>query len=242
MVGLVRVGLLALGLWLGAGAAQAAESCRLALALALDVSSSVDEAEYDLQRIGLAAALDAPDVRDAILFGAEGHVLLAVYEWSGFGQQTLQLDWTTLRSHADIDLAAAALAGMKRGHDDFPTSIGPALGYGAQLLGQVRHCTRRVIDMSGDGTNNDRYGPREAYRHFAFDGVTVNGLVILGDDPEVEAYYGREVLYGSQAFMVIAQGYDEFRTAMARKLYREVSNVMIGQRTEPVALRGPQGG
>ncbi len=206
-----------------------AEQCRLALTLALDVSSSVDETEYELQRLGLAAALDAPEVRDAILHGAEGYVTLSAYEWSGFGQQVLQLDWIALRSHADIDRAASMLADMERSHDDFPTSMGPALGYGAQLLKRAPVCDRRVIDVSGDGVNNDRYGPREAYRHFPFNGVTVNGLVILGDDTEVVSYYGREVLYGSQAFMVVANGFEEFREAMTRKLYREVSNLFVGQ-------------
>jgi hypothetical protein len=212
-------------------AAPAFANCRLALVLAIDVSSSVDEAEYELQKVGLAAALDAPDVRDAILYGADGYVSLAVFEWSGFGQQVLQLDWTALRSQSDISRAAASLAKMERSHDDFPTSIGPALGYAAQLLTRGPSCTRRVIDVSGDGVNNDRYGPKEAYRHFRFDGVTVNGLVILGDDPEVANYYGREILRGAQAFMVIANGYEEFRSAMARKLYREVSNIVVGRAT-----------
>ncbi|MEM7597498.1 MAG: DUF1194 domain-containing protein, partial [Pseudomonadota bacterium] len=172
------------------------QSCRLALVLAIDVSSSVDEAEYTLQKNGLAAALDAPHVRDAILFGGDGYVALAVYEWSGFGQQVLQLDWQILGSHGDIDRAAVALSQMERSHDDFPTSIGPALGYGAQLLSRGPLCERQVIDVSGDGVNNDRYGPREAYRHFKLSHVTVNGLVVLGDDPEVADYYLTEVLHG----------------------------------------------
>ncbi|MEL6648690.1 MAG: DUF1194 domain-containing protein [Pseudomonadota bacterium] len=217
--------LLAAVVW---GSVSQAQTCRLALVLAMDVSSSVDADEYTLQKNGLAAALDAREIREAILFGGDGYVALAVYEWSGFGQQVLQLDWQILDSHTAIDRAAVALSQMQRSHDDFPTSIGPALGYGAQLLARGPRCERQVIDVSGDGVNNDRYGPREAYRHFKFGNVTVNGLVILGDDPGVADYYLAEVLHGTRAFMITAQGFHEFQAAMTRKLYREVSDLVLG--------------
>ena len=209
------------------------------LVLALDVSSSVNAAEYALQRNGLAAALLAPEVRHAILTRATGWVALAVYEWSGFYQHKLQLDWTALASEADIARAAATLAGMQRSHDDFPTSIGPALGFGASLLARAPRCDRQVIDVSGDGVNNYRYGPREAYRHFPLGGVTVNGLVILGDDPGVLPYYAAEVLHGPGAFLVVANGYDGFREAMTKKLFREINDIMLG--TSPAAGVGAPG-
>ncbi len=213
-------------LWGGAAMAQSA--CRLALVLALDVSSSVDAREYDLQRLGLAAALNATEVRHAILEGAPGHVALAVYEWSGFYQHKIQLDWTVLDSPAAINAAVASLLKMQRSHDDFPTSMGPALGYAAQLLQRGPNCARQVIDVSGDGVNNYRYGPAEAYRHFPLSGVTVNGLVILGDQPSVLSFYGSEVLHGPGAFLVVANGFEEFREAMTRKLYREVNDIILG--------------
>lgn len=230
--------LLASALW---GSGVQAERCRLALVLAMDVSSSVDAAEYTLQKNGLAAALDAPEVRDAILFGGDGVVALAVYEWSGFGQQVLQLDWHILNNDAAIDRAAVTLAHMERSHDDFPTSIGPALGYGAQLLARGPICARQVIDVSGDGVNNDRYGPREAYRHFNLGQVTVNGLVVLGDDPDVAEYYLTEVLHGAQAFMVTAQSFSDFQEAMTRKLYREVSDLVLGQVRPLERAHAPRG-
>lgn len=214
----------------GVASAQAA-TCRLALVLALDVSSSVDAREYDLQRLGLAAALDSEDIRHAVLRGAPGYVALAVYEWSGFYQHKLQLDWTALTSAASIDAAVAALARMERSHDDFPTSLGPALGYGSQILQRGPVCTRQVIDVSGDGINNYRYGPRVAYKHFPLENVTVNGLAILGDDPRVATFYRDEVLHGPGAFLEIADGFDDFRDAMSRKLYREISDIQLGALT-----------
>lgn len=235
----MRAAFLCLTLLLGS-VAHAQSGCRLALALAIDVSSSVDEAEYRLQKNGLAAAFDTPHIRDAILYGGQGYVSLAVYEWSGFGQQVLQLDWQILGSHSDIDRAAVAISQMERSHDDFPTSIGPALAFGAQLINRAPFCERRVIDVSGDGVNNDRYGPREAYRHFNLRDVTVNGLVVLGDDPDVAEYYLTEVLNGAQAFMITASGYEDFQDAMTRKLYREISDLVLGH-APPKAFREKPG-
>ncbi|WP_371226606.1 DUF1194 domain-containing protein [Roseovarius sp. 2305UL8-3] len=215
---------MALILW--AGIAQA--NCRLALVLALDVSSSVDAVEYDLQRVGLAAALDADEVRDAILSGGPGDVALAVYEWSGFFQHKTHLDWVWLRSHADIDAAVRILAKMERSHDDFPTAVGQALGYGATLMERGPDCDRKVIDMSGDGINNYGFGPQAAYRNFPFEGITVNGLVILGHSPEVLRYYHYNVVRGRNAFVITANGFEEFRDAMTRKLYREINDIVLG--------------
>ncbi|MEM6374655.1 MAG: DUF1194 domain-containing protein [Pseudomonadota bacterium] len=224
------------------GASAQSERCRLALLLALDVSSSVDAREYDLQRLGLAAALNAPDVRHALLSGAPGYVALAVYEWSGFYQHKLQLDWTALVSPAAIDAAVATLADMTRSHDDFPTSLGPALGYGSQMLSRGPSCARQVIDVSGDGVNNYRYGPRVAYKHFPLENVTVNGLAILGDDPRVLGFYRDEVLKGPGAFLEIARGFDDFQGAMTRKLYREISDIQVGAAPlAPRSAKEPEG-
>jgi len=207
-------------------AAQA--RCRLALALALDVSSSVDTEEYNLQRLGLAAALDAPEIRHAILNGAQGDVALAVYEWSGFYQHKLHLDWLMLKSHDDISQAALAIGTMVRKHTDYPTSIGPALGYGATLLERAPECDRKVIDISGDGISNYGYSPEAAYNNFVFDNVTVNGLVIQGSSTGVAEYYRKNVLHGRNAFLIVAGGFEEFREAMTRKLYREINSAIIG--------------
>lgn len=222
-----------------AGSAQA--ECRLALALALDVSSSVDGEEYDLQKRGLAAALNSNDVRHAILNGAPGHVSLAVYEWSGRNQQKLHLDWTLLRTPDDIDRAVVALAKMTRSFDEFPTAIGHGLAYGALLLKRAPICHRKVIDVSGDGRNNHGYGPQTVYKHFPVEDVTVNGLVILGDQGDVLSYYRQEVQRGPGAFVEIADGFEDFEAAMTRKLFREISDLMIGLDTLPHAVSGPRG-
>lgn len=214
-------------------ASTAQASCRLALLLALDVSSSVSDEEYRIQQAGLAAALMSEDVLSAILDTRDGHVSLAVYEWSGRYQQSVVLDWQNLNDRQDVTLAASAILESKRSFSKFPTSMGSSLGYGVGLYRSAPQCDRRVMDVSGDGINNDGFGPQTAYRYFPFEDVTVNGLVIAGSDPDVEWYYEREVLWGRQAFLEIAEGFDDFERTMTRKLFREISNLMIG--TAPVS-------
>lgn len=216
---------LALGLALAPGAR--AEGCRLALLLALDVSSSVDESEYRLQKEGLAAALSDDDVRRALLDG-NGPVALAAYEWSGRRQSTLVLDWVLLDSDAALAEAVGTVLAAPRSHDRFPTAMGFALGYGAGLLERAPVCDRRVIDVSGDGITNDGFRPRQAYANFPFDGVTVNGLAVLGSDPRVVEYFRGEVAHGPGAFVEVAEGYADFRRAMTLKLFRELNDMIVG--------------
>lgn len=226
MVG-ARVARITLGPVLAAALAQpvAGAQCRLALALALDVSSSVDASEDALQRGGLAAALIAPEVQ-AAFFAAPAPVALAAYEWSGRYNQQLIADWRLIETPADLALLSATIAGSRRSHNDFPTAMGHALGYGAGLLQRAPDCLFRTLDIAGDGQNNEGFGPAQAYAEFPFDGVTVNGLVVNAADYEAEIslidFYRREVLHGPGAFLEIAQGFADYERAMRRKLEREV--------------------
>ncbi len=218
-------------LWcLAAGAAPAAE-CRLALVLAIDVSSSVDDGEDRLQRGGLAAALIAPEVQRAFLAG-NLPVALAAYEWSGRYNQSLLLDWRLIEGPGDLLVAAEAIGLSKRSHNDFPTAMGYALGFGANLLRRAPACLFRTLDMAGDGENNEGFRPAEAYAAFPFAGVVVNGLVINGADFEGEVelieFYRSEVLRGPGAFLEVADGFEDYERAMRRKLERELSPRAIG--------------
>jgi hypothetical protein len=221
----LRATLLALGL-----CSPAAADCHMALLLALDVSSSIDADEYVLQRDGVAAALEAPEVAKSILGHGGRSIALAAYEWSGQNQSVTILDWTMLKDKTAIKAAADHLRLTTRSYQTFPTAIGPALGHGAVLLQSAPDCRRRVIDISGDGVGNDGFEPRHAYRHFPFDGVTVNGLAVLGADPKVAEYYYTEIRYGFGAFVETAQGYEGYQDAMRRKLMREINGLLIGSR------------
>lgn len=215
-----------------AAAAPAQQACRLALLLALDVSSSMSQQDYALQQSGLAAALMAPDVQRAILSDQSRPIALAAYEWSGRSQQKLVLDWKMLRTPEEINQAARQLMQTSRSYTRYPTSMGYSLGYGANLFKLAPPCDRQVIDISGDGINNDGFGPQTAYRHFPFQGVTVNGLVVLGKDPGVQWFYESEVMHGAQAFLEIAANFDDFERAMTAKLHREIAEVIVGSLPE----------
>lgn len=223
--------LLAALLALLAGPVAAAE-CRLALVLALDVSSSVDPREDRLQRGGTVAALISPEV-EAAFFASDLPVALAVYEWSGRYNQEIILDWVLIRNRADLVAAAEVVAASERSYADFPTAMGYALGFGAGMLERAPDCVRQVIDMAGDGQNNEGFPPSAAYREFPFDGVTVNGLVVNAADFEGEvgliAFYKSQVLHGPGAFLVIADGFEDYERAMRMKLERELAPPVIGR-------------
>ncbi|WP_439123051.1 DUF1194 domain-containing protein [Marivita sp.] len=206
--------------------AQSQSHCRLALVLALDVSSSVDAEEYALQRDGLAAALNAPLIRETILAG-DGHVSIAIYEWSGRRQSAMVSNWVALTDNAAIDGVIQSLVSAPRSHTRFPTAMGYALGYGATLLSRGPVCDRQVIDLSGDGENNDGFPPSLAYRNFPFSNVTVNGLAVLGGSDDVVDYFQREVRFGFGAFVETSEGYQGYRDAMTRKLFRELNDMIL---------------
>jgi hypothetical protein len=229
-VSVVRRGALAVACAVAAVPATAAQ-CRLALLLALDVSSSVDAREDALQRGGLAAALRAPEVREAFL-SADLPVALAVYEWSGRYNQQILLDWMLIDGSAAVDLAADQIASSRRGHTEFPTAMGYALGFGAGMLERAPVCLTQTIDIAGDGRNNEGFPPAAAYREFPFEGVTVNGLVVDAAEFEVETnlipFYRDEVLRGPGAFLEVADGFEDYERAMRRKLERELRPPSVG--------------
>lgn len=218
-------------------AAVSAAGCRLALVLAMDVSSSVDATEDRLQRGGMAAALVSDAVAQAF-FASDLPVALAVYEWSGRYNQQLILDWTLMDTRADLLRAAETVAGSKRSHNDFPTAMGYGLGYGAGLLERAPACLYKTLDMAGDGQNNEGFGPQHAYGAFPFDGVTVNGLVVNAADYEAEvgliAFYRSEVLHGPGAFLIVANGFADYERAMRMKLERELTPPAIGALPAPM--------
>lgn len=227
---------LAVLLCLGATPLQAA--CRQALALALDVSGSVDATEYRLQLDGLAAALMAPEVQERLLAMPSAPLRLAVFEWSEPGFQRLILDWWTIRTAEDIAAIAAQLTATERAPAPPGTAIAPAMAHGAALLGQQSECWKRTLDLSGDGKHNMGPHPRDMRAALANRGITINGLVIGADSSdatdrrqveigELSAYYQAWVLTGPDAFVEVALGYTDYQRAMERKLLRETEGLVL---------------
>lgn len=211
--------------------ADPAAACRLALLLAVDVSSSVDADEDRLQRGGIANALLSPPVR-AAFFAIEDPVALAVYEWSGRYNQEVLLDWVIIDSAADLLAAAEVVGRSKRSHNEFPTAMGYAIGYAAEMFARAPQCLRRTLDMAGDGQNNEGFPPATAYREFPLEGVVVNGLAVNAADFEAETqlipFYLNEVLRGPGAFLEVAQGFEDYERAIRRKLERELQPSLFG--------------
>ena len=224
-----------LALLLALAAGPAAANCRLALSLALDVSSSVDAGEYRLQTAGLAAALIAPEVQEAFLATPGRPVMLHVYEWSGWRQQLERIAWTAIEGPADLERVAAALAVQARSYEQYPTAIGNALLYGGRALAERGDCERRTLDVSGDGTSNDGLAPELARQDDTLAGVTINGLVVGANVPTLGRYYQRFVIQGQGSFVEAVLGYEGFEVAMRRKLLRELGVIEMSGNPGPVA-------
>ncbi|MBV0912555.1 DUF1194 domain-containing protein [Anianabacter salinae] len=207
----------------------ASAECRLALALGLDVSGSVDAEEYRLQLDGLAGALLRPDVAEAILAMPDAPMRLFVYEWSGAASQRILIPWTEIADEAGLRAIAGRLTGAERAALDLSTGIGQAMLFGQTATRRQAECWRRTLDLSGDGESNS--GPRPREVRDALGDLTVNGLVIgtprlaeTGDSAasSLRRYFESEVIRGPDAFVEVARGYEAFEDTMARKLLKEI--------------------
>lgn len=212
----------------GGGNAQAGFShCKLALALGLDISSSVNDREYRLQLEGLAHALEEESVIAAILQPEGAYIAAAVYEWSGYQQQDVIIGWTALDSPAAVQSFARRLRGHTRAYGEFATALGKGVEFGANLLRLAPPCARHVLDISGDGENNDGVGPDYFRARGVLDGITINGLVIQGAFPNPAIYYREHVMQGPESFVALARDFSDYRAVMAGKLMREINTELI---------------
>jgi hypothetical protein len=230
------------GLAFCATQAVAADPCRQALALGLDVSGSVDAREYRLQMRGLAKALGSAAVRTALLKRAETPVELLVYEWSGPLDQLTLVPWTRITDAGVLEAVITQLNGVERRAEATPgTALGVAMLTGARHLAQRSHCWRHTLDISGDGKSNLGPRPRTVQDRIEMQGITINALVIGADDPaggdqrqseiaELSAYFSAEVILGPDAFIEVALGFDGYAAAMETKLLRELDGLVLSMR------------
>ena len=206
---------------LGAAAVRA-ETVDTALVLALDVSLSVDEQEYELQRDGIAAAFEDPAVIAAVAGGKNHSIDVLVLEWSDPEIQVVTVDWTRVSDAASANAFAGQVRSTKRSSHGL-TAIGNGLmAAGAAFERLTDEAARRVVDVSGDGMANIGIPSSEARDALLAKGVTINGLVMLNEEPWVDGYYGENVIGGPGAFLMQVADYREFAAAIREKLLSEI--------------------
>jgi hypothetical protein len=192
-----------------------------------------------LQAGGLARALMDASVRQAFLEPAGTAVALAVFEWSGPGEQRLVVDWTMVTGDDVLDRVAATLGSLPVPAQQSTTAIGAAMLAAADLFARGPDCLQRTLDISGDGQNNDAPPPGDARHAPGLAGVTINGLVIGADFPRDHAlnpnrmgalarHYAARVIKGPGAFVEEADDFRDFEAAMRRKLIRELNTMVLG--------------
>lgn len=201
------------------------------LVMAVDVSRSVDEDEARLQREGYRAAMIDPRVVAAIGGGTQGAIAVAYVEWAGFGYQQLVLPWTRIADAGGARAWSERLAASPRQSLSW-TSISGALMFSRRVLAECPwEGTRRVIDVSGDGVNNQGPPPEDERDRLVDEGVVINGLPIVNDRPnfgivpsrDLEPYYRNSVIGGPGAFLVVAEDFVAFGDAIRRKLIQEIA-------------------
>lgn len=211
-------------------AAAPARACKVALVLAVDVSGSVDNAEYRIQMQGLAAGLRDGAVSEALVADAAA---LMVLHWTGSSRQEVVVPWTRITGFGALEDFARRVETAPRRWRNFSTAIGEALVFSAARFDAVPDCARRVIDISGDGSSNEGIAPGTARPELTRRGITVNALVIEGAEPMMTEYFWEHVITGPGAFVITANGYDDYPARMRRKLLREVAKQVSGRPAAP---------
>jgi Ca-activated chloride channel family protein len=196
-------------------------ACQTALVLAVDVSGSIDPHEYLLETNGLADAIEAPEIADAL---TQGEVALALVHWSGVGHQRLALPWQRMMTPADVAAFATAVRSIPRPRDYSDTAIAEAILFSIRQFAAVPDCAQSVIDLSGDGVENATNGLPEARRTAITDGVTINAIAIERNDISsfLSGYFRNRVITPG-GFVITAQGLADYPRAIRLKLLRELT-------------------
>jgi hypothetical protein len=196
----------------------------LAMVLAVDGSASVTYEEFGLIAGGMATALRDP----AVVAGLSSGSFLSLLLWSGAGQSDVITDWTHIGSAAGLLAFAAGVDNMPRTVTAGATAIGEALLASLTLLTRVPALpARSIVNVIGDGRSNDGIAPGPIRDRMAAADITINGLCILHEEPDLLASYTEEVIGGPGAFAVTCRTYADFTEAMRQKLTREIKGPIV---------------
>lgn len=227
--------LMLLALWFSPS--LAAEPVDVALVLVTDVSRSIDDSEYDLEKRGMAAALTDPAVVAAIRGGSVGKIAVAFMEFAGPYEIRTVLGFAVISDAASAESFTAQLVEAPRSFYG-RTSISAAIDAAVKLLADPGlEPTRRVIDVCGDGTNNSGRDITAARDDALAAGMTINGLTIINDHPVSYNYahirppggltnwYRENVIGGPGSFVLEVHDFVTFGAAMTRKLINEIASL-----------------
>lgn len=221
---------------LPAGAALAAPDERVPvdveLVLAVDISYSMDFDELALQRDGYVLGITSPQFVEAVAKGPHGRIAVTYVEWAGASEQRIVIPWQVIDGPAAAENFAQQLkdAPLRRA---YRTSISGAIKFSAALFGTTYKGIRRVIDVSGDGTNNQGELVEPVRDEAVKKGITINGLPVMLkapvgsmiDIPELDVYYEDCVIGGPGAFIVPVRERPQFADAIRNKLILEVAGL-----------------
>ncbi len=227
---------LALGIMLAALAQMwpaVAEEVDLELVLAVDVSRSIDDEEFALQREGYAQAFTHPSVIEAIQSSPRRRIAVTFIEWAGADFQKVVVPWTVVSDAESGALFAEAVQREPRAFWGW-TSISGAIDASMRAFDASPHDSqRRVIDISGDGVNNSGRASADARNEAVAAGVTINGLVIMNDrptpgffrmpQPPLDEFYRNHVIGGTGAFVIAIDDFSTFAYAIVNKLIKEIA-------------------
>lgn len=197
-----------------------ARACDLALALAVDVSGSVDNDEFRIQMLGLAEGLRDPVISESLV---RGQARIKLVQWTGSSRQHTSIPWTRIDSFAVLDDLADLISTTPRQWRNFATAIGEALEFTMSDFDQVDMCIRHLIDVSGDGISNEGLAPTEVQAALRHAGITVNAIAIEESEPHLSDYFFENVIVGEGAFVVTAAQFSDYPERIRKKLLREVT-------------------
>lgn len=207
-----------------AQAAPAPTAVDVTLVLAIDSSGSVEDDRFELQKRGFAAAFRDPRVLQAIRAGDHQSIAVMMLQWTGPPLQEVMVPWTLVKDEASAAVLAAIIESSPRRLMGGGTSISGAIDYSVKALAASPYRgTRRVIDISGDGSNNLGRPAEQARDDAVRAGIRINGLPILAVEPDLDEYFRKSVIGGPGAFSIPAKDYDQFAEAILRKLVTEIS-------------------
>ena len=200
----------------------------LELVLALDSSGSVNGREFNLQLQGYIDAFRNPAVIESVTNGDTGAIAVALLIWAGDRSDGVKVivDWTLIDSPESADAFVEKILETPRYMLRDGTSLSNVIEFSTRMFSRNAYeGDRKVIDVSGDGTNNIGYEPIVARDLAIKAGITINGLAILTDFPELDLYFGENVVGGPGAFVVSAQNFQAFSAAVLNKLVREIAGL-----------------